>query len=782
MKTNHSTQDYTRWNLPEGAKARLGKGWINEIAYSPDGRLLAVGSSIGIWFYDADTGEELNIILGHTQSVSFSSDSRTLVSSSGDKTVRLWDVKTGKPLKTLTGHTSNFKHVSFSPNNHILASIGRYKDEIRLWDVETGKHLKTLTGHKGWVNNVAFSLNGRLIASGGLDGTVRVWDVKTGKNIKTFTAYSPDNITFSPNGRLIAMNYYHHSARVWDVKTGKNIKTFMEHTRRVTSVSFSGNSSFIVSGGDDRIMQVWDIETGKNIKTFTKTDLLHHGSCGVIISPNNCLIAMVLRDDEWATEIDVELRDVQTGKHIKTLAVQQGFFICACFSGDGRFLASDIDGNKVQVWDIETGKHIKTLVGHTKRITSVTFSGDNRFIASGSLDNTVRIWNVQTEKHIKTLIGHSSGVHSICFSGDNRFIASGSLDNTVRIWNVQTGENIKTLIGHNPSPQQTLCNVNVAFSPNGHLMASGNGDGTVIVWDIETEKHIKTFTGHNHVVESISFSPDGQTLASCSSDGTILLWDVDFLQNKDILAEENTKFLNRESRIQQICEGRGITTLIHFTRIKYLRSILHEGLLDHQSLLKRHGQQFVPNDKQRIDGHKEAICLSISFPNSPLFSKFSWSDDKKQPDYSGWVVLLLDAKVLWELDCAFCQENAASNAVRHILLEERKKPDALKGMFVDVCRDTKGDVYEGQSMQIPNHYPTHPQAEVLVFDQIQSDYIKELHFYDESTLKQWRDNNPWINPERLLHNQRYFQNKRNQVVRQDDNLDDDIPFVDYIPF
>ena len=80
-------------------------------------------------------------------------------------------------------------------------------------------------------------------------------------------------------------------------------------------------------------------------------------------------------------------------------------------------------------------------------------------------------------------------------------------------------------------------------------------------------------------------------------------------------------------------------------------------------------------------------------------------------------------------------------------------------------------------MQIPDDYPTHPQAEVLVFDQIQSDYIKEVHFYDGTTLKQWRDSNPWINPARLLHNQQYFQYGRDQVVWQDDNLDDDdIPF------
>ena len=285
-----------------------------------------------------------------------------------------------------------------------------------------------------------------------------------------------------------------------------------------------------------------------------------------------------------------------------------------------------------------------------------------------------------------------------------------------------------------------------------------------------------TFTEHKGLVENVSFRPDGRTLATGSQDGTVLLWDLDFVPNTTIFAEKNTEFLNRQSRIQQICQRRGITTPVHFTRIENLRNILHEGLLDHQSLLKRHGQQFVPNDRKRLDGHKEAICLSLSFPNYPLFSKFSWSNNDNQPDYSGWVILLLDTKVLWELDCAFCQENAASNAVRYIPLKKKKKPDALKGMFVDVCRDTKGNVYQRQSLQIPDDYPTHPQAEVLVFDQIQSDYIKEVHFYDEFALKQWRNSNPWINPERLLHNQQYFQYGRDQITWQDDNLDDDIPF------
>ena len=251
--------------------------------------------------------------------------------------------------------------------------------------------------------------------------------------------------------------------------------------------------------------------------------------------------------------------------------------------------------------------------------------------------------------------------------------------------------------------------------------------------------------------------------------GTVLLWDVDFVKNEAICAEENTEFLNRESQIQQICEERGTTTLIHFTRIENLRSILEDGLLG-RSLLETDRQQFIYNDQRRLDRRKEAICLSISFPNYDMFYKY-----RKETSDSQWVVLLIEAKVLWELDCAFCQENAASNAARHIPLEERKKPDALKGMFVDVCSDTKGDVYERQSLQIPDDYPTHPQAEILVFDQIPSDYIKEVHFYDETALKQWRYSNPRNYPPKLTVNQQYFQYGRDQTVCEDDNLDDDIP-------
>ena len=168
LAQNTFAQDSPQWHLPEGVKARLGKGGISEIQYSPDGRRLAVASSIGIWLYDTQTGEALNLLTGHTswvESVSFSRDGNTLAGGSGDNTVRVWDARTGRHLRTLTGHTSWVLSVSFSPDGNTLAS-GSNDDTVRLWDARTGRHLRTLTGHTDRVKSVSYSPDGNTLASG----------------------------------------------------------------------------------------------------------------------------------------------------------------------------------------------------------------------------------------------------------------------------------------------------------------------------------------------------------------------------------------------------------------------------------------------------------------------------------------------------------------------------------------------------------------------------------------------------------------------------------------
>ena len=178
-------QNYTRWK--EGVKARLGKGDIDAIVYSPDGTRLAGAGSIGVWIYDARTGEELDLLIGHTQrvsDVSFSPDGKTIATGSYDRTVRLWNAETGENTKTLTGHTDSVFSVSFSPDGGTIAT-GSVDRTVRLWNAETGENIRTLIGHTFSVFSVSFSPNEKIIASVSNKDTVRLWDVETGKNIRT---------------------------------------------------------------------------------------------------------------------------------------------------------------------------------------------------------------------------------------------------------------------------------------------------------------------------------------------------------------------------------------------------------------------------------------------------------------------------------------------------------------------------------------------------------------------------------------------------------------------
>ena len=163
----------------------------------------------------------------------------------------------------------------------------------------------------------------------------------------------------------------------------------------------------------------------------------------------------------------------------------------------------------------------------------------------------------------------------------------------------------------------------------------------------------------------------------------------------------------------------GIDTLFHFTRLENLETILKYGLIS-QEALKTFPPRIQPtfNDFHRIDKHPEANCLSVSFPNSTWFYKLRCAQEDQV-----WAILTLRSSILWELDCAFCQENAASRTVTSVSLSERKTFNSFKAMFTSypgVSRDLIG---------IPDNYPVHPQAEVLVFDRIDPGYIKAVYFH-----------------------------------------------------
>ena len=220
---------------------------------------------------------------------------------------------------------------------------------------------------------------------------------------------------------------------------------------------------------------------------------------------------------------------------------------------------------------------------------------------------------------------------------------------------------------------------------------------------------------------------------------------------------QNQQFTNDERvrLIREFVEEHKLETLFHFTRVENLSSILQMGLLGRSQLVER-SIQFEEIDRSRQDRCPEAVCMTISFPNYKLFwakRKHYW--ERNGVHHNQWVVLLLEARLLWELDCAFCIYNAAANTVTSIPLEERRKPEALEAMFGDLKTVTR------RRLNFPPYYTSSSQAEVLVFDAVPVSYLKEVHFYDQQGWESWFNNNYTASNASFFICNRYFEKRKN---------------------
>ena len=575
---NNTAQETMQWNLPEDAKARLGKGKINEIQYSSDGSILVVATGIGIWLYDATTYQEIGLLTAHASAVeclAFSPDGRILASGGNDGTILLWHRSTGAQ-KVLTRSTESVSNLAFSPDGETLASGSG--GTIRFWDAITGEEKQTFTGLPKHISNVSFSPDGKTIVSvtwgsdvcisdaitgepqktfavpatdsvftvafspdgetvaiGSRDGNIYLSDLNTGELKFTLTGHSEDvqRVVFSPDGKTLASSsYIDETVRIWDVHTGEHRRTLTGHTGDIEGLAFSPDGKTLVSSGSgDGTIRFWNVRIGGETDTVAgHTDYVY----SVAFNPDGKFVASGYADGS------IRFWDVVTGLPLQTFKAPNYEASCLVFSEDGKILAC-ASGLDILLQDAHTGEEKMRLTGHTWGMHSMVLSPDGNILASGSEDMTIRLWDMHTGEHKKTLNGHKHRVYSVAFSPDGETLVSGSDDNTIRLWDVDTGETERILTGHagefdvDNGPFSVKGVKSVAFSPDGKTLASGGGDNVIHLWDIGTGNRKMTLVGHTNGVFSLAFSPDGETLASGSVDSDIRLWDPHTGQHKKTL-------------------------------------------------------------------------------------------------------------------------------------------------------------------------------------------------------------------------------------------------------
>lgn len=497
-------------------------GEAGEAVFSPDSSTLAI-SSMGIHLWDVTTGKTIRTISDYSSStIAFSSDGKYLAGSGEPGTLKIWNVETGKELKTLGKPQRGTDipipvELKFSNDGTSLFAEYMPDPEMYIWNIETGerKHLPshtiavsadntkgayylsesssvvvydmqdfqairrtTLIGNQGaYVRNASFSPDGTRLIVTGDNNAVKVFGVDIGRILHTFSSYYDEieSIALSPDGKTLAVGAggsYNTWIKLLNAKTGEEIRKLSGHEDIIFDLDFSPDGTKLASASRDGSVKIWDVNTGQEIYTSENEGWM----ADVDFSPDGLLLAM--------TDLPALLVvDTLLGAEVTFTTADPFITECVGFSPDGKTIAwgggSFDESGVVKLFDATTGQEMLSLDGHTNIVSTIAFSPGGNFIASGSWDHTVKIWDAATGAVVFTFDGNSAYIDAVSFSPNGKLLAAALLNGTIKVWDIGTGKELATLTEHSDAVSDLL------FSPDGTLLYSSSWDGTVIVWGVQ---------------------------------------------------------------------------------------------------------------------------------------------------------------------------------------------------------------------------------------------------------------------------------------------------------
>lgn len=531
---------------------RLRNDWVNALAFSPNGQMLASATGIGtIHLWNVATGKEIRHFGPGGQkihSLAFAPDGLLLASGNSDKTVRLWQVASGKEVQRLTGGTSGIFAVAFSPDG---AAVAAGSQGVRLWETTSGKLLGQFGGER-LVFAVGFSPDGRRVAAAGEDAVIRLWERTTGAELRQIStsASGPRGVAFasgiaaagmgqmiyqwdlltgkdlwknepmpgdaailalSPDGKILASVGANHMIRIW--KMGEAIKQLPTecHQGGIRALACSSDGKTLFSTSQDGTVRTWETASGKLKRVIGET----LGSARVLAcTPDGKTFISAAKDGSFI------LWDGATGKESGRLqAGSAGPIREAALSADGSLVAAVDSGQAVFLWRLQSSAAPMRLPGPMRGAVALAFSPDKRTVAGAGSDGQILLWDVATGKELARWKTNRVGA-PLVFSPDSALLATDGKDGMIAMFDVGTGKEVRQFQGH-PGGVHAL-----AFSPDGRMLASGGDEPCARVWELASGQEVRHLEGHNGPVTAVAFSADGQALVSGSTDTSLLVWDL----------------------------------------------------------------------------------------------------------------------------------------------------------------------------------------------------------------------------------------------------------------
>jgi WD40 repeat protein/serine/threonine protein kinase len=415
------------------------RGAILDASFSPDGRcVVTCGFDRLARVWNVESGELVLPPLVHSGPVnhaSFSPDGRFVVTASSDRTARVWDLASGVCPEQTLGHGDNVRHAAYSPDGGRVVSISR-DGSCKVWDAASGRPITATMWHGDEAHYAAFSRDGQLVVTVCADQKARVWDAWTAQPVWAPLAH-PERLVLaefsSYDGQLLTLG--EHEARIWDLRKSGPPFSRVRHGGQVALnyAAFSPDGRFVVTAGADRTARIWSAEHGR----AAAAPLQHRGEVVFAAFDKPGQRVVTTSNDRSA-----RIWDWKAGR-VRALLEHEDQVNHASFSPNGRWVVTASSDGTARVWDAATGKAVTPALRHGEPVLLACFSRDGRFIATGSGQwdkghvGEARVWDAATGDFVTLPMRHGAAIRSLAFSPVNgHLLTAANRDPAARIWSL----------------------------------------------------------------------------------------------------------------------------------------------------------------------------------------------------------------------------------------------------------------------------------------------------------------------------------------------------------
>lgn len=552
---------------------------IDYLAFSPDGRVLvSSGSAIKLW--DVATGRLLRTLQGseNTSVVAVMPDGNRIVAAGKGDLLRIWSVHSGVPDAPFAQHPARITAIAVSKSGNTILT-GCVDGFARLWDLGSGRLIRDFRGHSDEITAIAFSADGAGFVTASDDKTLRTWKLDASASTAIFRGHKlgVKSVAYAPDGMQIASGSIDGAIMIWDAASGRALKTMVGGTSVVNWLQYAGDGRLLSSDYDHQF-KIWDLKASRPsaaVAKFQSGSAVALAPDGASIATDKTRLETTVGPNQRTVLDGVAILDLQSGKTVQTFGRRGQSLNAVVRMKDGTIVVGG--SNKVlDVWDPRSGVLTQQLKGHNDTISSLALASGGDVLLSGSHDATVKSWNPVTGALLGTVQTEFwvDGLSAV--PGTTDMIASLDADKyRLQSWDIKTRKAVRQF----KLPIDAVA-MYLAVSPDGRRIATGGGSGELRLWNYASGKLERTIAtnGDNAVV---AFSPDAALVLSGGWDGLLQLWDANSGRNlRRLRLPDGVRAVGFSGRGDKIIAGGGSTIAVFQTNGSDQPSLLAGHLND----------------------------------------------------------------------------------------------------------------------------------------------------------------------------------------------------------